>query len=60
VSLTQHKQQTTQQSKSDNMRDKKKKNIKVRDLKPSKDAKGGSNKIQSGGGVKGGVTTSGK
>jgi hypothetical protein len=42
------------------MRDKKKKNIKVRDLKPSKDAKGGSNKIQSGSGVKGGVTTSGK
>jgi hypothetical protein len=43
------------------MRDKKKKNIKVRDLKPSKDAKGGgSQKIQSGTGVKGGVTSSGK
>jgi hypothetical protein len=40
--VTQHKQQTTQQKKSNNMRDKKKKNIKVRDLKPLKDAKGGS------------------
>jgi hypothetical protein len=39
--VTQHKQQTTQQKKSNNMRDKKKKNIKVRDLKPLKDAKGG-------------------
>jgi len=40
VSLTQHKQQITQQKKT-KMQDKNKKTIKVRDLKPKKDAKGG-------------------
>jgi hypothetical protein len=51
VPVTQHKQQTTQQRKA-KMQDKKKdkKNIKVGDLKPKKDAKGGGSHPQAGGG----------
>jgi hypothetical protein len=46
VPVTQHNQHTTQNRKV-NMRKTKKKNIKVRDLKPKKDAKGGGRNLLS-------------